>query len=131
MKTRKHKKKYKHLFDYVTRQMMSGRGCDNTLRLTQEFAEMHDLSFGELSQILGEMDGYCDCEVLLNAVGRIPDDEVIGEETFQTPKQRAIERGWYSRHDDDGTLVPCSETDAGALLDLNRAAVSIAEEKKR
>ncbi len=130
MRTRKGKKKYKHLFGYVTRQMMSGRDCDNTLRLTHEFADRHGLFFGELSQILEQMDGFCDCEVLLNVDGRIPDDEVIGEETFQTPKQLATERGWYCRYDEDGTLVPCSEADAGALLDLNRAAVSLATEKK-
>ena len=129
MKTRSHKKKYKHLFTYVTRQMMGGMGCDNTLRLTHEFAEMHGLFYGELSQILEEMDGYCDCEVLLNAAGRIPDDQAIGEETFQTPKQRALERGWYCRHGDDGKFVSCSETDPGTVLDLNRAAVSIAQEK--
>ncbi len=99
MRTRKRKKTYKHLFDYVSRQMMSGRGCDNTLRLTHEFADMHGLFFGELSQILEQMDGFCDCEVLLNSAGRIPDDEVIGEETFQTPKQLATERGWYCRYD--------------------------------
>ena len=46
MRTRKRKKQYKHLFGYVTRQMMSGRRCDNTLRLTHEFAEMHDKQHG-------------------------------------------------------------------------------------
>ncbi len=130
MKTTKHKKKYKHLFDYVTRQITGGRPCDHTLRLTHEFADMHDLSFGELSQILEEMDGHCDCEVLLNTVGRIPGDDVIGEETFQTPTQRAFERGWYCRWD-NGKWVACSESDPDAVLDLNRAVVSIALEEEQ
>ncbi len=128
MRTTKRKKKYKHLFDYLTRRIMSGTPCDNTLRLTHAFADKNDLFFGELSQILEEMDGHCDCEVLLNVDGRIPDDEVIGEETFQTPKQRALERGWYCRCDDEGKYVPCSEKDDDAILDLNRAAESIAQE---
>ncbi len=103
--------------------MAAGCACDNTLRLTEEFAEKHDLSFGDLAQILGEMGGYCDCEVLLNAEERIPGDEVIGEETFQTPYGVAIEQGWYCRFNVDGECVPCSEADLYSMLDLNRAAV--------
>jgi len=141
MKARKRKTRYKHLFSYLSNRIAGGYVCDNTLRLTREFAEKHDLSFEDLAQILAEMDGYCDCEVLLNAAERIPADEVIGQETFRTPYQVAIQQGWYCRLCVDGVPVardeaiaarqaghtiewlPCSEADLYAVLDLNRAAV--------
>lgn len=138
MKARNRKTRYKQLFKYLGSRVSA---CDGTLQMTQEFAEERGLSFGELSQILEEMGGYCDCEVLLNATERIPPDAVIGEETFQTPYRVAIEQGWYCRFHVDGApadprevrgareagrtveCVPCSKEDLYATLDLNRAGV--------
>jgi len=143
MKTRNRKTRYKQLFNYLGSRFAGEPTCDGTHRLTREFAEKQDLSFGELTQSLGEMGGYCDCEVLLNATERIPADEVIGEETFQTPYRVAIEQGWYFRYhvdgvpvDEDKVLVareagrtveclPCSKADLYAELDINRAAESL------
>ena len=141
MKARRRKIRYKQLFSYLGSRIADGYACDGTLRLAREFAEKHGLSFGELSQILVEMDGHCDCEALLNAAERIPADEVIGEETFQTPYRVAIERGWYFRCHVDGVptdfdeaivarkagrtvrRLPCSKADLYAELDVNRAAI--------
>ena len=139
MKTKYHTKTYGNLFTYLChRRFDNGIECDGTLRLTQEFAEKHGLFFEHLAQVLGDMGGYCDCEVLLNAEPRIAADQVIGQETFMTPRQVAIERGLYCRYANDdellscqkagtGCYVPCAEDDPGAMLDLNRAAVSLCE----
>ncbi len=85
------KKTYGKLFRYLSTHLASGIGCDRTFLLTQEFAEKHGLPFEHLAQVLGDMGGYCDCEVLLNAAPRIAEGQVIGQETFMTPRQVAIE----------------------------------------
>ena len=87
--------------------------CDHTLRFTKEFAEMHDLCFEDLSRILGEMGGYCDCEVLLNSQFLIPPEDVIGAETFKTPVGIAIEKGLYAHCRVDGQPVSFPEAMAG------------------
>jgi hypothetical protein len=86
--------RYGQLFDYLDRRL-ARKECDNTLRFTQQFARRHRLFFGELSQTVEDMGGYCDCEVLLNAARTIAPEEVIGEETFTTPRKYAIAEGLY------------------------------------
>ena len=131
---------YHDLFTFLDHKLTHGERCDNTLRLTKEFAASRDLSFGELSQILEETGGYCDCEVLSNAAERIPASDVIGHETFQTPTRRAIEQGWYCHSRVNGQPVsldeamaakgsgltvewnvPCGAKDPYAMPDRNRA----------
>jgi hypothetical protein len=45
---------------------LSDTECDNTLRLTAEFAELNGLDDKRLCQWVKQYDGYCDCEVLWN-----------------------------------------------------------------
>jgi len=138
MKARNRKIRYKQLFNYLCSRSAGGHACDRTLRLTREFAEKHGLSFEHLAKVLAEMGGYCDCEVLLNAAESIAANQVIGQETFMTPTQFAIERGLYCRYANDdelpscqeagtGWYVPCAKDDPGAMLDLNRAVISLYE----
>ncbi len=131
---------YGDLFAHLERQLEGGEKCDNTLRLTKEFAEQHNLSFGELSQVLEDMSGHCDCEVLLNAECRVPPGDPIGQESFKTPRQIAVEQGFYCHCRVDGKPVsheeavkaaqagssveywaPCTKDDPHAMPDLNRA----------
>lgn len=136
---------YGDLFDYLTSRPEGEepRTCDHTLRFTKQFAEAHDLCFEDLSRILGEMYGYCDCEVLMNAAFRIPPEDVIGKETFKTPVQIAIEKGLYCNCLVDGkpashaelvaagrtgrkveAWVPYGKDDPHAMPDVNRAIAS-------
>jgi hypothetical protein len=131
---------YGDLFAHLEQQLAGGEECDHTLRLTKEFAEQHDLSFGELSQVFEDMSGRCDCKVLLNAEDRIPPEDPIGQESFKTPRQIAIEQGFYCHCHVDGKpvsfeeavkaaqvgssveyWVPCMRDDPHAIPDLNRA----------
>lgn len=120
---------YQELFGYLEKRLAGGEQCDNTLRLTKEFAEKHDLSFGELSQILEGMGGFCDCQVLLNSAATIPAQDCIGQESFKTPWHVAVELGFYCHlsHEEGvdasraGQWVPCSKDDPDAMPDLNRA----------
>jgi hypothetical protein len=140
---------YQQLFEYLGKRLAAGEPCDNTLRLTQEFAIRHGLSFGELSQTLEGLGGYCDCEVLLNAQDRIPDRDRIGQESFKTYPQIAVEQGFFCHSRVDGKpvpwqeavaaekaglfvewFVPCTKDDEFAFLDLNRAARHLFELRK-
>ena len=85
---------YAEYFDYVEDRLVE-EPCDRTFRHTKTFAEEHGLSFEKLAQILRETGSYCDCQVPYNSVRHIPDDAVIGQETFKTPEQLAIELGLY------------------------------------
>jgi len=117
--------------------------CDFRLRYTKQFAEAHGLNFENLSRILQAMGAFCDCQVLSNVVREIPDEEVIGEETFKTPDQIAIEKGLYCHCRLDGQpiphwaamvawmtgrevewCVPCGKDDPHAMPDSDRAVGS-------
>jgi hypothetical protein len=100
---------YRELFDYLEQRLVDGERCDNTLRLTKRFAEQHDLSFGEPSQVLEDMCGCCDCMVLVNAAGRIPVQDIIGQESFRTPRQIAAELGLFCHCRVDGEPVSWQE----------------------
>jgi hypothetical protein len=135
---------YGQLFEYIESQLeQDGVECDHTLRHTKDFAEMHDLRFDGLCRVLKDMGGYCDCEVLLNVEGRIPSEDVIGEETFKTPAEIAIDKGFYCNCRLDGVPlscedamtaqkeghdvqmhVPCGRDDPHSMPDLNRASAS-------
>lgn len=131
---------YGELFRHLKQQLAGGKTCDHTLRLTKKFAEKHDLSYGELSQVLEDMGGRCDCEVLLNAAQKIPPEDSIGQGSFKTPRQVALEQGFYCHCRVDGKPVsfrdaenaakaglaaefwiPCTKDDPHAMPDLNRA----------
>ncbi len=55
---------FRELFDYLDEKLSSG--CDDTLRLTEQFAREHNIQFQSLEKWLGDKGGYCDCEVLAN-----------------------------------------------------------------
>src|SRR5262249_39281076 len=98
----------------------------NTLKYTKEFSSKFGLFYGELSQILEGFCGYCDCGVLLNVADRIDPSQVIGKETFVSPKAYALEHGLYCRPGVTG-WVPCQKDDPLAQPDLNRAAIELAK----
>ena len=125
---------YGELFDHLKQNLNSGEGCDNTLRLTKLFAEQHNLSFASLSEVLMGMGGYCDCEVLVSEELHIHDQDQIGQESFQTPKQVAVDLGLFCRPPSDeeivnasqtgltiGSWIPCAKDEPNAIPDLNRA----------
>jgi hypothetical protein len=137
------KVRYGDLFDYLGERIPEDGG-DDTLDLTWRFAEEHGLYYGELSQLLQETGGYCDCEVLMNSAEYISDDEVIGEETFVTPVRYAIEHGMYCHERLAGDPisfadavaakeaglkvewhVPCGKDAPFAFPDVTRAAEAI------
>ena len=137
---------YGDLFDYVTSKLGDNlmRECDHTLRHTKQFAKMHGLCSEDLVRIVGEMGGFCDCEVLLNSACDIPHEDVIGKETFKTYVQIATEKGFYCHCHVDGTpvsfseataakeagrevemWVPCGKGDPHAMPDVNRAMANV------
>jgi hypothetical protein len=129
---------YGDLFDFL-RNELDHRPCDNTLHHTKAFAEQHGLFFGELAQTLNDFGGYCDCEVLLNVFARgVIDTSVgIGQESFKTPVQYAIDNGWYctcrvtgepgsaEESSSAGAWIPCKGDDPFAVPDLNRAILAM------
>lgn len=58
------KQQLTELFDHLDSAL--AKGCDHTLRFTQEFLRSRALSESTLIPWLGEYGGYCDCEVLAN-----------------------------------------------------------------
>ena len=107
---------YGDLFDYLEDRLMESQ-CDGTLRHTREFAIRHQLFYGELSQILADFAGHCDCEVLFNVAScsEIDPAEVIGAETFSTPRKLAIAHGLYCCCRIDGRPVPPEEAHRAGL----------------
>lgn len=59
------KAELKALFDWVDDRLVR-RGCDHTLRHTEEFLQSQGLSMTEVKTWLREYGGYCDCEVIAN-----------------------------------------------------------------
>jgi len=55
----------KSLFDHV-RSAVNSEGCDNTLKHTLSFLELHSLPEQQLVAWLQDGGGYCDCEVIAN-----------------------------------------------------------------
>ncbi len=55
-------------------------GCDNTLFFTQKWlAEHHIENASAVVELLEENGGFCDCEVLFNAMSSLLEDEEGGE----------------------------------------------------
>jgi hypothetical protein len=59
------KEKLTVYFNYLD-QRLAEHECDNTLRLTEQFATDQKLSYDLIKQWLSKYGGYCDCEVLAN-----------------------------------------------------------------
>src|SRR5580692_5253788 len=85
---------YNNLFNYLTT-ALELEHCDNTLTYSHAFALGYGIDWHALRTILQECGGFCDCEVLLNAQTMIPEEDVIGQETFKTPHQLAREQNLY------------------------------------
>jgi Protein of unknown function (DUF2695) len=47
---------------------LGGRGCDGTLRATEAWARRESLPWEPLRRGLEDHGGFCDCEVVLNAL---------------------------------------------------------------
>jgi hypothetical protein len=60
------------LFEWLD-EKLRGAECDNTLRLTLEFAQLHRLDEKRLCSWTEKYGGYCDCEVLAN----VPDTNPV------------------------------------------------------
>jgi hypothetical protein len=57
---------FKGLFEYLDEQL-ENEGCDDTLRLTEQFLQDAGVvNIEEVLQWLRDHGGYCDCEVLAN-----------------------------------------------------------------
>ena len=56
----------KELFDFVDEKLSAGE-CDNSLRYTISFLDIHQFNAEPVIQWLQDAGGYCDCEVIMNA----------------------------------------------------------------
>lgn len=72
-------KTYGQLFRHIDRRL--GRhGCDCTFRFAEGFARRHRLDWLGLREDLICAGAGCDCEIVLNAVELLSDDDIIWEE---------------------------------------------------
>ena len=55
------------LYCYVAR-MLEEHGCDNTLRWAARYRDLRAPRATALESRLGQMGGFCDCEIFLNGV---------------------------------------------------------------
>jgi hypothetical protein len=147
--------RYQELFDYLKVRLAVDEGSDDsgapekyaeivaagyTWDFTEEFAEKHGLFWGELAQILEDMGYNSDEDVLDFAVRHIPGHEIIGHESFKTPREIAVEKGLFCHPHVDGKSVswheafraqeaglrvewkvPCTQDAPYAKPDLDRA----------
>ena len=68
-------KQLKQLGNYVFAKMQQV-GCDNTLFFTEEWLTEHHIeNVPAVVELLEENGGFCDCEVLFNAMDRLLEDE--------------------------------------------------------
>ena len=66
------------LYCYVVR-MLDHHGCDNTLRWAGAFRDCRAPRATGLEARLGQLGGFCDCEIFLNGVALAPHLLVRGE----------------------------------------------------
>ena len=59
------------LFCYVAR-MLDEFGCDNTLRFARSYRDRRAPRATSLERRLGDMGGFCDCEIFLNGMTVAP-----------------------------------------------------------
>jgi hypothetical protein len=66
------------LLCFVAR-MLNSFGCDNTLRWAVHYRDVRAPRATGLETRLGQMGGYCDCEIFLNGYAHVAasDDEVV------------------------------------------------------
>lgn len=77
------------LYCYVVR-MLDNHGCDNTLRWAGAFRDLRAPRATGLESRLGQMGGFCDCEIFLNGVTLAP-RLLVGEdadERWPNPRPR-------------------------------------------
>jgi hypothetical protein len=83
------------LYCYVAR-MVDAHGCDNTLRFARRYRDQRAPQATQLEKRLGELGGYCDCEIFANVVAlarsfRIRDEETgYSEEPEKLPTCRGV-----------------------------------------
>jgi hypothetical protein len=53
--------------------------CDGELKFTKMFCEENNLDFDKVKATLNTFGGYCDCEVLFNAVSHLEERFIFAE----------------------------------------------------
>ena len=109
---------YGALFTYL-RNRIQKKASTEPFHLVNEFSSLHGIDADGLIVILEGYGGYDDLEVLLNVVGRISTQAIVGT-PVETPEQDAVRHGFFCRRE-DGRLVECSAHEPDAAPDLNRA----------
>ncbi len=84
------------LFCYVAR-MLGEVGCDNTLRFASYYRDRSAPRATSLEHRLGNMGGFCDCEIFLNAMTVAPylrgEDDEGNEIAYDVPDCLGVRRG--------------------------------------
>lgn len=106
---------YQELFDYLKERIdaeddlweedMPPAAWTIDFEFTKEFAEKHGLYWGELSQTLEDRSYCSDADLLYFGVYHIPGHEIIGQESFKTPREIAVEKGLYCHPQVNGKPV--------------------------
>lgn len=86
------------LYCYVAR-MLDEHGCDTTLRFARRYRDQRAPAATGLEDMLGDMGGFCDCEIFLNGMTLAGSSDPGDDETEETllpkelPECRGVERG--------------------------------------
>lgn len=105
---------FSHLNDRIQEKQSS-----EPFHLVHRFANKHGIDAAALIPVLEGFGGYDDMEVVLNVVGRIPDELPIGSDVV-TAEKFAVREGFYCRWL-DGQWKECAASDPDATPDLNKA----------
>ena len=92
---------------YVAR-MLDEFGCDTTLRFAARFGDETALRASGLERRLGNQGGFCDCEILINAL--------VLHQRFWTPEQEVEHQGYAEIIDAEPptTLPACATVRRGS-----------------
>lgn len=83
MEKKANKVTYLDLFQFVEKKcnFKDNKGlawtCYHNLKFTKEFCKKNKLDFAKIEKRLHKHGGFCDCEVIFNAWGKINEKEVL------------------------------------------------------
>lgn len=89
---------------YVRQALDDDGGCDGTLRRSLAWAAEQPASTTWLRRWLQSRGGFCDCEVLMNALGDNPvvvRGLVLACAFWESPDEDEDEDSWYDEEDED------------------------------